>query len=32
VTVGERPLDYWGDLKHGYEAHNIDYSGVYTGK
>ena len=29
VKVGEAPLDYWGNLKENYEAHNRDYSGVY---
>jgi succinate dehydrogenase/fumarate reductase flavoprotein subunit len=28
VQVGELPLDYWGNLKENYEAHNRDYSGV----
>jgi succinate dehydrogenase/fumarate reductase flavoprotein subunit len=32
VRVGERPLGYCGNLKHNYEAHNKDYSGVYEGK
>lgn len=32
VKEGELPLDYWGDLKANYEAHNKDYTGVYTGK
>jgi succinate dehydrogenase/fumarate reductase flavoprotein subunit len=31
VRVGERPLDYWGNLKENYEAHNKDYTGVYQG-
>jgi succinate dehydrogenase/fumarate reductase flavoprotein subunit len=28
---GERPLNYAGDLKQNYEAHNRDYSGVWQG-
>jgi succinate dehydrogenase/fumarate reductase flavoprotein subunit len=32
VKTGELPLNYWGDLKSNYEAHNKDYSGVYRGK
>jgi len=32
VKAGELPLDYWGDLKENYEAHNKDYQGVYQGK
>ncbi|MFC2069832.1 FAD-dependent oxidoreductase [Chloroflexota bacterium] len=31
VKTGELPLDYWGDLKENYEAHNEDYKGVYEG-
>jgi len=30
--AGELPLNYWGDLKANYEAHNRDYTGVYAGK
>jgi succinate dehydrogenase/fumarate reductase flavoprotein subunit len=30
VKVGELPQDYWGNLKENWEAHNKDYSGVYT--
>jgi succinate dehydrogenase/fumarate reductase flavoprotein subunit len=29
VKVGEVPLNYWGNLKGNYEAHNKDYVGVY---
>jgi succinate dehydrogenase/fumarate reductase flavoprotein subunit len=29
VKVGEAPLDYWGNLKESYEAHNRDYTGLY---
>jgi len=25
-------MDYWGDMKANYEAHNKDYQGVYQGK
>jgi succinate dehydrogenase/fumarate reductase flavoprotein subunit len=32
VKVGELPVDYYGDLKANYEAHNNDYAGVYQGK
>ena len=32
VVTGELPLDYWGDMKANYEAHNKDYTGVYKGK
>jgi succinate dehydrogenase/fumarate reductase flavoprotein subunit len=32
IKAGELPLDYWGDMKANYEAHNKDYSGVYQGK
>ena len=29
-TVFERvPLQYWGNMKEQYEAHNPDYAGVY---
>jgi succinate dehydrogenase/fumarate reductase flavoprotein subunit len=32
VQAGELPLNYWGDMKANYEAHNRDYTGVYSGK
>ena len=32
VKRGELPLNYWGDMKANYEAHNGDYTGVYKGK
>ena len=32
VKAGELPLNYWGNMKTNYEAHNRDYTGVYTGK
>lgn len=32
VQSGELPLNYWGDMKANYEAHNKDYTGVYKGK
>jgi succinate dehydrogenase/fumarate reductase flavoprotein subunit len=32
VKSGELPLNYWGDMKANYEAHNRDYTGVYRGK
>ena len=31
VKVGELPHGYFGDLKKNYEAHNIDYAGVWQG-
>ena len=31
VKTGELPLNYWGDMKANYEAHNKDYTGVYKG-
>jgi succinate dehydrogenase/fumarate reductase flavoprotein subunit len=30
VKTGELPLNYWGDLKQKYQAHNKDYKGVYS--
>ena len=32
VQVGELPLDYCGNLKENYEAHNGDYKGVCDAK
>ncbi len=32
VAAGELPLNYFGDMKANYEAHNKDYKGVYKGK
>ena len=32
VKIGERPQEFWGDMKQQYEAHNKDYKGVYKGK
>jgi succinate dehydrogenase/fumarate reductase flavoprotein subunit len=32
VVTGELPLEYWGNMKENYEAHNRDYTGVYQGK
>jgi succinate dehydrogenase/fumarate reductase flavoprotein subunit len=32
VKSGELPLKYWGDMKANYEAHNKDYTGVYSAK
>jgi succinate dehydrogenase/fumarate reductase flavoprotein subunit len=32
VKEGSLPLNYWGDMKANYEAHNKDYQGVYKGK
>jgi succinate dehydrogenase/fumarate reductase flavoprotein subunit len=31
VKVGEKPLDYAGNLKQNYESHNKDYKGVFKG-
>jgi len=32
VKTGELPLNYWGNMKVNYEAHNKDYTGVYKRK
>ena len=32
VQTGELPQCFWGDMKQQYEAHNKDYTGVYTPK
>ncbi len=32
AKAGELPMNYWGDMKANYEAHNKDYTGVYEGK
>ncbi len=32
IQSGELPLNFWGDMKSNYEAHNRDYTGVYKGK
>jgi succinate dehydrogenase/fumarate reductase flavoprotein subunit len=32
VKAGAYPLNYWGDMKKNYEAHNKDYTGVYNYK
>ena len=32
VQLGELPPRFWGDMKQQYEAHNKDYTGVYTAK
>jgi succinate dehydrogenase/fumarate reductase flavoprotein subunit len=32
VRSGELPLNFWGDMKSNYEAHNREYKGVYKGK
>jgi len=29
VKIGEKPLNYWGNLKQNYETRNKDYTGVY---
>ena len=30
IKTGELPQRFWGDMKEQYEAHNKDYTGVYT--
>jgi succinate dehydrogenase/fumarate reductase flavoprotein subunit len=32
VQSDELPLNFWGDMKANYEAHNRDYTGIYRGK
>ena len=32
VQLSELPPRFWGDMKQQYEAHNQDYTGVYTAK
>jgi len=32
VVSNELPLNYWGDMKANYEAHNKDYTGVQKEK
>jgi succinate dehydrogenase/fumarate reductase flavoprotein subunit len=32
VKTGELPVNFWGDMKKQYEAHNQDYTGVYKRK
>jgi hypothetical protein len=32
VKIGERPQQFWGDMKQLYEVHNKNYTGVYKGK
>ncbi|UCC16484.1 MAG: hypothetical protein JSU58_08970, partial [Dehalococcoidales bacterium] len=32
VKTKDYPMDYFGNLKENYEAHNTDYQGVYQGK
>jgi hypothetical protein len=32
VKTGQRPQNFWGDMKQQYEAHNKDYTGVYKRK
>jgi hypothetical protein len=32
VQAGERPINYWGNMKQNYEARNKDYQGVYKNK
>ena len=30
IQLGELPQGFWGDMQQQYEAHNKDYTGVYT--
>jgi hypothetical protein len=30
IQLGELPQRFWGNMKEQYEAHNKDYTGVYT--
>jgi succinate dehydrogenase/fumarate reductase flavoprotein subunit len=32
VKIGELPMVFWGNMKEQYEAHNKNYTGVFTGK
>ena len=32
IKLGELPQCFWGDMKEQYEAHNKDYTGVYSPK
>jgi succinate dehydrogenase/fumarate reductase flavoprotein subunit len=32
VKTGDKPLNYWGNMKANYEAHNKDYAGVWKKK
>jgi len=32
IQAGELPPRFWGDMARQYEAHNKDYTGVYTPK
>jgi succinate dehydrogenase/fumarate reductase flavoprotein subunit len=32
IHIGERPLDYYGNLKENYDGHNRDYEGVCDAK
>jgi succinate dehydrogenase/fumarate reductase flavoprotein subunit len=32
VQAGERPINYWGNMKQNYETRNKDYQGVYKNK
>jgi hypothetical protein len=32
IKIGERPPEFWGNMKEQYEKHNPDYEGVYKGE
>jgi hypothetical protein len=32
IKTGEKPQEFWGNMKGQYEVHNKDYKGVYQGK
>ncbi len=31
IKIGEKPSEFWGNMKEEYEKHNPDYEGVYKG-
>lgn len=32
IKIGEKPQEFWGNMKEQYEKHNKDYEGVYKGE
>ena len=32
IKIGEKPPEFWGNMKEEYEKHNADYEGVYKGE
>ena len=32
IKIGEKPPEFWGNMKEQYEKHNPDYEGVYKGE